>query len=278
MIRIMVDSACDLLPDQAQERGIEVLPLVANVGGREYRDGIDLGRDEFYELLERTGEFPHTSQVSPHTFAEAFKAARAAGDEVVAITLASELSGTHQSALLGRAMAGNDGIFVIDSCTATYLIAILAEYACALRDAGLGGADIARAVEELKPRVKLAAALDTLEYLQRGGRLPKAAAKVGEAAKLKPIITVSDEGSVKLLGAALGRKKALDGVARQLAKEDIDPAFPVFSLYSYGTKNVEKLEARLGADGVECVDRRQIGFVIGAHIGPGACGVAYVKQ
>lgn len=274
----MVDSACDLLPEQAKERGIEVLPLVANVAGQEYRDGIDLGRDEFYELLERTGEFPHTSQVSPHDFAEAFKAARAAGDEVVAITLASELSGTHQSALLGRAMAGNDGIFVIDSCTATFPIAILAEYACALREEGLCGADIARAVEELKPRVKLAAALDTLEYLQRGGRLPKAAAKVGEAAKLKPIITVGDEGSVKLLGAALGRKKALDGVARQVAKDRIDPAFPVFSVYSYGTKNVEKLEARLAVDGVECVDRRQIGFVIGAHVGPGGCGVVYVRK
>ena len=107
MVRIIVDSGSDLLPEVAKERGIEVLPLLANVDGTEYRDGIDLGRDAFYELLEETGIFPKTSQVSPHTFAEAFREAREAGDEVIALTLSSALSGTYQSAKLAQAMVGH---------------------------------------------------------------------------------------------------------------------------------------------------------------------------
>ena len=278
MIRIVVDSASDILPDQAKKLGIEVLPLVASVAGVEYRDGIDLGRSEFYELLEKTGDFPKTSQVSPLLFADAFKEARAAGDEVIALILSSGLSGTYQSALLGQSMAGGDGIYVIDTCLATYMILILVEYACALRDEGLKAKDIVAELERFKHRVKLVAALDTLEYLQRGGRLPKAAARVGEVAKLKPVIGLNEAGGVTLVGACLGRKRALDAVMKQVAKDAIDPAFPVYTLYSYGTKNTEKLEERLAQADISVTERLQIGFVIGAHIGPGACGVVYVAK
>ena len=137
LIRIIVDSGSDLLPEVAREHNIQVLPLLANVNGIEYRDGIDLERDDFYALLEETGAFPKTSQVSPHTFAEAFKEARDSGDEVIAITLSSALSGTYQSAKLAQAMVGEEGVYVVDSLTATYAIAMIAEYACALRDEGL---------------------------------------------------------------------------------------------------------------------------------------------
>ena len=178
MVRIIVDSGSDLLPEVAKERGIEVLPLLANVDGTEYRDGIDLGRDSFYELLEETGSFPKTSQVSPHTFAEAFREAREAGDEVIALTLSSALSGTYQSAKLAQAMVGEEGIYVIDSLSATYVIALVAEYACALRDEGLSTKQIVSEIERFKGRVKLVAVLDTLEYLQRGGRLPNVSARL----------------------------------------------------------------------------------------------------
>ena len=278
MIRIIVDSGSDILPQDAKERRMEVLPLIANVDGSEYRDGIDLGRDEFYELLDKTGAFPKTSQVSPHVFAEAFKAAREAGDEVIAITLSSALSGTYQSAKLAQAMAGEEGIYVIDSLSATYAVALIADYACALRDEGLSARQIADELERFKHRVKLFAALDTLEYLQRGGRLPKAAAKIGEAAKLKPVVTLTEEGTVGLVGAVLGRKRALDALAKNVAKHPVDTAFPAISIYSYGTKSCEKMEERLADQGITLMDRRQIGFVIGSHIGPGAYGVVYIEK
>lgn len=278
MIRIIVDSGSDLLPEVANRYSIQVLPLLANVDGVEYRDGIDLGRDGFYELLEETGAFPKTSQVSPHAFAEAFKEARVSGDEVIAITLSSALSGTYQSAKLAQAMVGEEGVYVVDSLSASYAIAMIAEYACALRDEGLSAKQIVAEIERFKGRVKLVAVLDTLEYLQRGGRLPKAAARLGEAAKLKPVIVITEEGGVGLSTAVLGRKRALDTLLKKVAKYSFDDSFPAIPIYSYGTKPCEKMEGKLVDAGMSLSDRRQIGFVIGSHIGPGAYGIVFVES
>ena len=278
MIRIIVDSGSDLLPEVANRYSIQVLPLLANVDGVEYRDGIDLGRDGFYELLEETGAFPKTSQVSPHAFAESFREARASGDEVIAITLSSALSGTYQSAKLAQAMVGEEGVYVVDSLSASYAIAMIAKYACALRDEGLSAKQIVAEIERFKGRVKLVAVLDTLEYLQRGGRLPKAAARLGEAAKLKPVVVITEEGEVGLSTAVLGRKRALDTLLKKVAKYSFDDSFPAIPIYSYGTKMCEKMEGGLADAGMSLSDRHQIGFVIGSHIGPGAYGIVFVAS
>mgnify|MGYP000780791042 FL=1 len=278
LIRIIVDSGSDLLPEVACEHDIQVLPLLANVNGVEYRDGIDLERDGFYALLEETGAFPKTSQVSPHAFAEAFKEARDSGDEVIAITLSSALSGTYQSAKLAQAMVGEEGVYVVDSLTATYATAMIAEYACALRDEGLSAKQIVAEIERFKGRVKLVAVLDTLEYLQRGGRLPKAAARLGEAAKLKPVVVISEEGEVGLSTAVFGRKRALDTLLKKVAKYSVDAFFPAIPIYSFGTKTCAKMEDEMIGTGMNLSGRRQIGFVIGSHIGPGAYGVVFVER
>lgn len=278
LIRIIVDSGSDLLPEVAHEHNIQVLPLLANVDGVEYRDGIDLKRDDFYTLLEETGAFPKTSQVSPHVFAEAFREARDSGDEVIAITLSSALSGTYQSAKLAQAMVGEEGVYVVDSLSASYAITMIAEYASALRDEGLSAKQIVAEIERFKGRVKLVAVLDTLEYLQRGGRLPKAAARLGEAAKLKPVVVISEEGEVGLSTAVLGRKRALDTLLKKVAKYSVDASFPAIPIYSFGTKTCAKMEDEMAGAGMSLSDRHQIGFVIGSHIGPGAYGVVFVEQ
>ena len=278
MIRILIDSGSEYLPKEAQAKGIEVLPIVTNVGDNDYRDGFDLGRDEFFELLEETGQFPTTSQITPHVFAAKFKEALDAGDEVIAIILSSALSGTYQNACMAQAMVGNEGVYVIDSLTATYPISILADYAATLRDEGMPAAQIVEAIEELKGTAKVIAMVDTLEYLQRGGRIPKAAAKIGEAAKLKPVISVTEKGDLAMISACLGRKRAFDTIKKQLESIEIDDRFPVYAIYSYGTKNCERLEVRLQEAGISVTERRQIGYVIGSHIGPNACGVVYVEK
>lgn len=278
MIRILIDSGSEYLPKEAQAKGIEVLPIVTNVGDNDYRDGFDLGRDEFFELLEETGQFPTTSQITPHVFAAKFKEALDAGDEVIAIILSSALSGTYQNACMAQAMVGNEGVYVIDSLTATYPISILADYAATLRDEGMPAAQIVEAIEELKGTAKVIAMVDTLEYLQRGGRIPKAAAKIGEAAKLKPVISVTEKGDLAMISACLGRKRAFDTIMKQLESIEIDDRFPVYAIYSYGTKNCERLEVRLQEAGISVTERRQIGYVIGSHIGPNACGVVYVEK
>ena len=216
--------------------------------------------------------------MSPHVFAEAFREARDSGDEVIAITLSSALSGTYQSAKLAQAMVGEEGVYVVDSLSASYAIAMIAEYACALRDEGLSAKQIVAEIERFKGRVKLVAVLDTLEYLQRGGRLPKAAARLGEAAKLKPVVVISEEGEVGLSTAVLGRKRALDTLLKKVAKYSVDASFPAIPIYSFGTKTCAKMEDDMADAGMNLSDRHQIGFVIGSHIGPGAYGVVFVEQ
>ena len=108
-------------------------------------------------------------------------------------------------------------------------------------------------IERFKGRVKLVAVLDTLEYLRRGGRLPKAAARLGEAAKLKPVVVISEEGEVGLSTAVLGRKRALDTLLKKVAKYSVDAFFPAIPIYSFGTKTCAKM--------VERDDRRWYEFV-----------------
>lgn len=106
MIRFIVDSAVDITQEEAQQKGVVLLPLTVNIGGSEYRDGIDISRDEFYSLLDETGEFPQTSQVTPALYAEEFEKARSVGDEVISLSVSSKLSGTYESALIARSMVG----------------------------------------------------------------------------------------------------------------------------------------------------------------------------
>lgn len=276
MIHILVDSGSDYAVSTAQENGITVLPITLTIAEQEYRGGIDLTCDELYERVEASGDFPKTSQIPPHIFAATFEQLVARGDDVIMITLSSEFSGTYQSACIAQAMVGSDRVHIIDSLTASCPIRILADYAYALCESGMSASQIVNNLEQIKSRLHLVAALDTLEYLQRGGRIPKAAARLGDAAKLKPVISVLPDG-ISLIGACLGQKKALDSVMKALAKTGVDSSFPVYSIYSQGTKTCEKLEKRLKEQGVAVTERLQIGCVIGAHIGPGACGVVYVE-
>jgi DegV family protein with EDD domain len=169
-------------------------------------------------------------------------------------------------------------IYIIDSLSATHIIRVMADYACMLRDEDKSASEIAQAIKELQPRVKVIAALDTLEYLYKGGRLNKASAVVGELANLKPIITLSETGTISVIGKCFGRNKALAFITKVLAEKTLDPDLPVYSIYSYGTENVEKLEQKLESIGISYQARLQLGSTIGTHIGPGAFAVVFVEK
>lgn len=278
MIRIVVDSSSDYQKEEIREKKLDLVTIAITIGEKQYVDGVDLERDRFYEILEETGEFPKTAQPSPQQFLDVFLDAKKKGDEVVCITLSSALSGTYQSALLAKDMAEYEPVYIVDSKTATCNIKVLADYARKLADDGQSARGIAEQIEALKSRVKVVAALDTLEYLSRGGRLGRTAAAIGDMAGLKPLITITEDGEVAMLGKALGKNKAISHILRHLEKLKIDEAFPVYSIYSYGTENCEKFEEKLEAHGIRTTNRLQIGATIGAHIGPEAFGIIFVEQ
>ncbi|MBQ8518513.1 MAG: DegV family protein [Agathobacter sp.] len=278
MIRILLDSSADFSAEEAKARNMELVPINITLNDQNYRDGIDITKDEFYDLLVSSEVFPMTAQPSPQDFLDIFEDAKEKGDQLIYLSLSSALSGTFQSATLAKNMAEYDEIYLVDTLSATRAIRLMAEYACKLREEGKDAATIAAELDNFKSRVVILAAVDTLEYLQKGGRLSKAAAAVGELANLKPIITVTKEGTMAVPGKALGRNKALSTLVKMVTEKEIDTTFPIYSLYAVGEENTEKLEQKLGKEGVRVTKRLQIGSTIGCHIGPGAYGVIFVTK
>ena len=276
MIRILVDSSSDYTMEEIKEQEFSFVPLNILISGKSYRDVVDLIPDDFYKLLISSKDFPKTSQPSPQDFAEIFEDVKAKGDEIICILLSSALSGTCQSAHLAKDMVDYDGIHIIDSLAATAMIKFMGNHAAKLVKEGLSAQEIVQKIEAMKGKIKVVAGLDTLEYLCKGGRLSKASATIGELANLKPIITVTEEGKVSVIGKCLGKNKALNFILKYLENSERDMSFPLYTLYSFGTENTEKLEERLTKEGISYDERVQLGSTIGAHIGPGAFAILYV--
>ena len=192
-VQIIIDSAADYDKQEMEERNLICVPLTVTFGEKSYQDCFELTKDEFYKKLLEKKEYPKTSQPSPDAFLTHFKKAKENGDSVVAILLASGLSGTYQSANIAKQMADYDDIYIIDSKNAIAAIRMLTEVALEMRQKGCTGAEIAKKIDELKDRTSLRVVIDTLEYLYKGGRLTRAQAGIGEFAKLKPIVRLNEE-------------------------------------------------------------------------------------
>ena len=273
MIKIMVDSSSDY-----REKGkIDLfIPMSVNIDGKEYKDGIDLDNDTFYSLLKDCKEFPKTSQPSPDDFIKVFERVKEDKDELIYFSLSSALSGTYQSAVIAKSIVEYNNIYIVDTKNASHMIIFLVEYARNLVAEGYAAADIAEKCEELKGKIKVFAGVDTLEYLKRGGRISKTLAMVGTLANIKPLITVTPSGEVDSAGKGLGVAKAIQMISEKVCKFEFDENFPIYSLYTYGEENCEKLEEKLKANGINITERKQIGSTIGVHLGPGVYGVCFV--
>ncbi len=278
MVRILVDTSADYTVAEVQAKGLEMVPIHITIGEKDYRDAYDLTKDEFYKLLTENEEFPKTAQPSPQDFLDTFEDAKEKGDDLIYISLSSSLSGTFQSATLAKNIADYENIYLVDSLTATHMIRLLADHAKKLAEEGKSAAEIVEALESLKSRVKVFAAVDTMEYLYKGGRVSKATAAIGELAKIKPLITVSTDGHVAVAGKCMGKNKAISTLLKLIGEQEIDESFPMYSVYTAGSENVVLFENRLKEAGHAVTDRLQIGATIGAHLGAGVYGYVFVTK
>lgn len=280
-IRIITDSSCDLSQEEAKALDITIIPLRVAIGEDEYLDGIELDSKTFFEKLPTFKDFPKTSQAIPATYEEYFSKATENGDDVICITLSSDLSGCYQSAMI--ASEDFEGkVFVIDSRTASASIAVLVEYACQLRDQGMSAKEMYDVLEVEKNKVRLIALLDTLEYLKKGGRISAAAALAGELLSIKPVIAV-ENGPVSVLGKARGAKNG-----RNLFTEFIEKKGPInfdrpYCLIYSGVEPTaldEYMDSHkdIYPGDVADIPKRRIGCAIGSHIGPGAIGVVFFSK
>ena len=280
MIRILTDSASDILPAEAAQLGVDVIPLnVTLEDGTVIRDGVDLTPSEYYEHMAGCKKLPTTSQPSPELFQRFFLEAAAAGDEVVGIFLSHELSGTCQCARLAADMANVDNVLFVDSESVCLGESLLVRLAVQLRDAGKTAGQIAATLEHAKEHLHLVAVIDDLKYLRKGGRLPAAVAVAGGMLGIKPLITIKD-GKVAMAGKARGLPGAYVALFKKIEElGGISPDFAAVAGYSSSLREVQPIENYFRENlhmGEPLV--RQIGCVIGTHAGPGAFGLAFFDK
>lgn len=278
MIRILVDSSADYLQEELKEQNIELVPLTVSFDENVYIEGQNITRNEFYEKLTTGDSFPKTSQPSPQSFVDIFEDVKAKNDEIICILLSSSLSGTYQSATLAKNIVDYDGIHLIDSKSAAAAIRIMVDYAQKLMEEGKSAVEIVEAIEEMKGKVKIYAILDTLENLYRGGRLSKTAATLGEMAKVKPLISISEDGEIAVLGKCIGITRGISQIMKKLNAMEINTDFSIYTVYSYGNENCDKFESKVQNANIPVKQRIQLGAVLGTHIGAEAFGIIIVEK
>lgn len=280
-VRILVDSASDIGAAEAKELGVVMIPLLVGFGDEEYYDGVDLTPKQFFEKLIEDAVLPKTSQITPFRFEEAFEKLTKEGDEVVAITISSKLSGTNAAAVqAAEKFAGK--VIVVDSLNAAIGERLLVQYALKLKAQGFTARQIAAGLDEKKTKINLMAMVNTLEYLKKGGRISSAVAFAGELLSIKPVIAIVD-GEVKLVGKALGSKKANNLLNTLVEKKGgIDFTMPFGVVWSGLDDSLLKKyivdSEKLWKGRVEEVPAYEIGSTIGTHVGPGAIGVAFFER
>lgn len=277
-VRIIVDSGSDFSAEKQAEYNIEVLPIRINFDEEEYRDGIDMSHDQFFEKLIETDVFPKTSQVPPCEYEDKFKEIIDAGDTAVCITISSKLSGCYQSANIA-ADGLEDKIKVVDSLNVSVAVQILALRAAELRDEGKTAEEIQAILNRERGEVKIIALIDTLEYLKRGGRISQAAAVAGSVLSIKPVVGVKD-GEVVVLGKARGSKNGNNLLNQLMEKEGKINFRKPFGLGYTGISRalLDKYIAdskALYAEYEGELPVSSIGCAIGTHIGPGAVALAF---
>ncbi len=273
-VGIVTDSTADLSIEQAQKYGIKVVPVSVHFGSATYADGIDLSVNEFYKRLMTKDETPRTSQPNPQAFKEAYQDLLRTKDTILSIHISSKLSGTLNSAHTASTLVDGN-VITVDTRTASQgvgrSVLIAAE---AIRQ----GWSVAETMDILYQSINQTFSVfsvDTLEYLQRNGRIGKAASYLGSVLRIKPILYANPEGLVAPYGKVRGRSKVIPKLIESVQRK-ITPGTAV-NLSVVHSGAIDAANALLvSLRSMYKVVEQHVGMVgpgIGAHIGPGALGV-----
>jgi DegV family protein with EDD domain len=273
-IRIVTDSTCDLPEATINEYGIVVAPLYVNVGSQSYLDGVDLSREEFYERLPDYDPPPTTAAPGPERFRRIYEGLAADGaTEILSIHISISLSAVVDSARLGAQETRAVPVTVFDSGQLSLGTGFLVVAAAKAAAEGGSVAEIVAILKGLALRTHVFAALDTLEYLRRSGRMNGTVAGLGNLLQIKPLLKMHDgKPTAERVRTSSGAIKRLINLLSDLA-----PLEQVAIVHSYAPDKGERLrqlvQHLLPAGEVPSVN---ITPVIGAHIGPGAVGFACI--
>ena len=273
-VAIFTDSASDLDPAEAAVAGIGIVPLLVNFGSQSFKAGVDLSTADFWaRMVAPDAPFPTTAASSPGEFKEAYEAAFANGaDAIVSIHVAGTLSGTIKSAQIARDMLPDREIHVVDSLGASMAQGILAHMALELAAEGRSAAEIAEIVETRAPDMVMYVALETLEYLRKGGRISGAQAAIGTLLSVKPIIVVK-HGVVETGDRVRTRSKARERLIEMVIERPVERLAILHTVSPDIEAFRDELLARIpNAPAVADVPIALVGPSVGPHLGPGCVG------
>jgi DegV family protein with EDD domain len=239
MVKIITDSSCDLPESLLKQYDISVVPLIIKLNDIEYLEGVDLTSEDFFHRMFSSPELPKTSQPSPSSFAEVFlKLAKTEDQELLCLTISSGLSGTNQSANIGREMA-EVNVTVFDTLAGSLGHGLQVIRAAELAQEGHSIKDIIRALEEYRDQMTILIMLDTLENIVKGGRLNRFQGSLAKILNIK-VILQGNHGEVEILEKVRGRKKVHQRLFDIIKSKKSDFSTTVFGITHTG--NLEEAE------------------------------------
>ncbi len=276
VIHIITDSTCEGPTELLHHPRVEVVPLTVVFGQEALRDHVDISVEEFWARLPSANPLPTTSQATPGDFAAPFRRYTDAGEEVLAITLSHKLSGTYESAIAAQESLPGRPITVFDTLSISIGLGLMVQQAVRMADAGATRAEIVAVLARMRDHVHIMFALETLEYLQKGGRIGRAQALVGTLLKFKPLLSIK-EGEVYPANRVRSKRKALETMLDILAESvpERGPAVKLAVVHAGAADEAAEvakaMQARFGSMDLFMGD---LGPVIGVHVGPGTIGAA----
>lgn len=274
---IATDSTCDLETSTIIDKDIKVIPLYVNFSEEQFKDGVDITTPLLYKMVEERKILPKTAAVSAFEFEMFFKSYVDKDCDIIYIGISSKFSSTINNARLAAKVIGEDRVFVVDSLNLSTGIGLIVLKACKFRDMGFSPVKICEELSKIIPNVRSQFAIETLDYLHKGGRCSSIAALFGGILKLKPIIEVRDGGMV-VGKKPMGMKKALNLLLEQIYKDkDKLDADCVMVTHSLAAESCEYLKSELKKNiNVDLIMETNAGCVISSHCGRGTIGILYI--
>lgn len=273
-IALVTDSTIDFTEEMVKEHDVHIIPLKILFGEKEYLDG-EMKSDEFYQKLDQAKELPKTSQPSPEEFSKLYTRLLEEYQEIISIHISSELSGTLNSARLAAERLKTK-IHLIDTKTISLGVGMMMLEASKYIKEGLEAIHIVEKLAQIRSNVETLFTLNTLEYLQKGGRIGRVQGIMGQFFNIKPVIRVGDDGVYHTLGKARSQEKALKSIVESYKEFAKGRKFIRFGV-AHGAAHEAGLylkEAMENAFGMQSAIFTQVGPVIGVHTGPGTIGAA----
>lgn len=276
-VKIITDSTSDIPESIISDLDIEVVPLNIHIGQDNFKHGVDIGTDEFYTKLLTGSELPKTSQPSPGEFLDVYNKFLDQSDAIVSIHVTSKLSGTYNSAIQAKSELNvTKPIEVVDSATVSMALGLIVIRAAKIAKDGGTLEEVLKEIEHCSSNTEVLVVLDTLEYLEKGGRIGKASALIGSILSLKPILTVED-GIVGTFGKARTFTKAMNSLEEAI--KGFTPVSDASVFYSTDKSVADDMIDRLS--GIVEPDKlvvSRIGPTVGTYAGPKAIAVAVIKK